>query len=194
MTSSTTPDRFFVPPRTSSGGRPPISRTSAIVPGSRTSMRSPRPSPAASARRTSSMSAAGAPRSSRRCAGNSRRWHRLRSQIWSILPRSLSRRDVARSRSGADSRVSVGRPPDRTVGHRLLGRDRAPRRSHRAPGHARGDRRACAAILLSTPERVRTGGPPTFGPPPNEAHVREWSLDELCTLTVHHGFVLALPV
>jgi hypothetical protein len=47
------------------------------------------------------------------------------------------------------------------------------------------------AILLSTPERVRTWGPTHLGPPPNEAHVREWSLDELCTLTVHHGFVLA---
>lgn len=47
------------------------------------------------------------------------------------------------------------------------------------------------AILLSTPERVRTWGPDHLGPPPNEAHIREWSLDELCTLTVHHGFVLS---
>lgn len=47
------------------------------------------------------------------------------------------------------------------------------------------------AILLSTPERVRTWGPDQLGPPPNAAHVREWSLDELCTLAVHHGLTLA---
>jgi hypothetical protein len=47
------------------------------------------------------------------------------------------------------------------------------------------------AILLSTPERTRTWGPTHLGPPPNHAHVREWSLDELCALTVHHGFTLA---
>jgi SAM-dependent methyltransferase len=47
------------------------------------------------------------------------------------------------------------------------------------------------AVLLSTPERVRTWGPTHLGPPPNVAHVREWSLDELCTLATHHGLTLA---
>ena len=38
------------------------------------------------------------------------------------------------------------------------------------------------AILLSTPDRERVRGPHDSGPPPNTAHVREWSLDELVVL------------
>ena len=47
------------------------------------------------------------------------------------------------------------------------------------------------AVLLSTPERVRTWGPAHMGPPPNPAHIREWSLDELARLAEHHGMRLA---
>jgi hypothetical protein len=46
------------------------------------------------------------------------------------------------------------------------------------------------AVLLSTPERTRTWGPGHMGPPPNPAHIREWSLDELVELARHHGIAL----
>jgi hypothetical protein len=38
---------------------------------------------------------------------------------------------------------------------------------------------AAAAILVSTPDRVRVRGAGDRGPPANRAHVREWALDEL---------------
>ena len=47
------------------------------------------------------------------------------------------------------------------------------------------------AVLLSTPERVRTWGRDHLGPPPNPAHVREWSLDELVALVSSHGLAAA---
>jgi len=43
------------------------------------------------------------------------------------------------------------------------------------------------AILLSTPERELVRGKDHLGPPPNQAHVREWSLNELQSLLKQHG-------
>ena len=47
------------------------------------------------------------------------------------------------------------------------------------------------AVVLSTPERVQTWGPDHLGPPPNPAHVREWTLAELAGFLesegLHHG-------
>jgi len=45
--------------------------------------------------------------------------------------------------------------------------------------------KAGATVLLSTPERVLHYGPGHRGPPPNPAHVREWSLGELRQLLEH---------
>lgn len=42
-------------------------------------------------------------------------------------------------------------------------------------------------LVLSTPERELTWGLDHLGPPPNEAHVREWSLEELALLLQEHG-------
>ena len=51
--------------------------------------------------------------------------------------------------------------------------------------------RCARAVVVSTPERVRTWGRAHTGPPPNPAHIREWSLDELVQLARHHGMALA---
>ncbi|MCW2366816.1 SAM-dependent methyltransferase [Sphingobium sp. B7D2B] len=77
-----------------------------------------------------------------------------------------------------------------------------------------------AIIITSTPDRARTWGPDHMGPPPNPAHVREWTLPEYAAclteaglpvayagytldntadmqlatiITVHDGFALAVP-
>jgi len=42
-------------------------------------------------------------------------------------------------------------------------------------------------LLLSTPDRDLVRGPAHLGPPPNESHVREWSLDEFASLLVASG-------
>lgn len=47
------------------------------------------------------------------------------------------------------------------------------------------------ALVLSTPDRLRTWGTAHNGPPPNQAHTREWSLAELRTLLEREGFSLA---
>jgi SAM-dependent methyltransferase len=39
--------------------------------------------------------------------------------------------------------------------------------------------RGAAAVILSTPDRELTNEPGNLGPPPNSAHVREWTLGEL---------------
>lgn len=44
------------------------------------------------------------------------------------------------------------------------------------------------AVIISTPERDLTHGVSHFGPPPNPAHTREWSLDEFVVLLKHYGF------
>ena len=44
------------------------------------------------------------------------------------------------------------------------------------------------AILISTPERDLTHGTGHMGPPPNPAHVREWTLHEFAILLAAHGF------
>lgn len=43
-------------------------------------------------------------------------------------------------------------------------------------------------VVLSTPERDLTRGLHHLGPPPNPAHVREWSMDELEALLAASGF------
>ena len=47
------------------------------------------------------------------------------------------------------------------------------------------------ALVLSTPDRVLTHGATHAGPPPNPAHIREWSKDELERLLNREGFSLA---
>lgn len=44
-------------------------------------------------------------------------------------------------------------------------------------------------ILCSTPARDRARGVGTMGPPANQCHVREWSLDEFCRSMNSHGFI-----
>jgi SAM-dependent methyltransferase len=44
------------------------------------------------------------------------------------------------------------------------------------------------AVVLSTPERELTWGVEHCGPPPNECHVREWTIDELAALFQREGF------
>ncbi|MEA2150506.1 MAG: hypothetical protein QOD69_2336 [Solirubrobacteraceae bacterium] len=44
-----------------------------------------------------------------------------------------------------------------------------------------------AAILISTPDRLRVRGAGDPGPPGNRAHVREWALDELCEVLATAG-------
>ena len=50
------------------------------------------------------------------------------------------------------------------------------------PSHLAALLKACfergAIVLTSTPDRVRLWGPDHKGPPPNPAHIREWTLDE----------------
>lgn len=48
-------------------------------------------------------------------------------------------------------------------------------------------RSRCVAIVVSTPERIGTHGAEHHGPPPNPAHVREWSLAEFRELLTDHG-------
>ncbi len=43
------------------------------------------------------------------------------------------------------------------------------------------------AVVLSTPERERTWGAAHDGPPPNPAHVREWTLTELAAFLESEG-------
>lgn len=47
------------------------------------------------------------------------------------------------------------------------------------------------ALVLSTPDRERTWGRTHMGPPPNPAHIREWTLAELTALFEREGFTLA---
>ncbi len=47
------------------------------------------------------------------------------------------------------------------------------------------------ALVLSTPDRERTWGRTHMGPPPNPAHIREWTLAELSALFQREGFTLA---
>ena len=47
------------------------------------------------------------------------------------------------------------------------------------------------ALVLSTPDRERTWGKAHMGPPPNAAHIREWTLAELSALFEREGFTLA---
>lgn len=52
-------------------------------------------------------------------------------------------------------------------------------------------RRACdegACVVLSTPERELLWGVGHSGPPPNPAHVREWSMSELAAFLASEGF------
>ncbi len=52
-------------------------------------------------------------------------------------------------------------------------------------------RRACdegACVVLSTPERELLWGVSHAGPPPNPAHVREWSTGELAAFLASEGF------
>ena len=43
------------------------------------------------------------------------------------------------------------------------------------------------AVVISTPERERTWGDLQMGPPPNVAHVREWTLGELAAFLESEG-------
>jgi SAM-dependent methyltransferase len=47
--------------------------------------------------------------------------------------------------------------------------------------------RGALAVLLSTPDRERTWGTNHLGPPPNTAHVREWTLVEFVELIEREG-------
>ena len=55
-------------------------------------------------------------------------------------------------------------------------------------GHLRRCLDVCQAVVLSTPERHRSGGWADLGPPRNAAHVREWTIDEFASLLACHGF------
>jgi|GEM_PF-740745 len=55
-------------------------------------------------------------------------------------------------------------------------------------GTLRGLLERAPVLLLSTPERILVRGDEHMGPPPNKAHVREWSLDELDSLLRSSGF------
>lgn len=46
---------------------------------------------------------------------------------------------------------------------------------------------AARGLLISTPERERTFGPGQMGPPPNRAHVREWTQSELAAFLESEG-------
>lgn len=45
-------------------------------------------------------------------------------------------------------------------------------------------------VVFSTPDRDRRRGPDDMGPPPNWAHVREWSAGEFCGYLESRGFVV----
>ena len=47
-----------------------------------------------------------------------------------------------------------------------------------------------AIVLTTTPDRIRVRGPDHAGPPPNTAHVREWSLDEYSKVVADSGLGL----
>lgn len=47
-----------------------------------------------------------------------------------------------------------------------------------------------SCVVLSTPERVLTHGPDQIGPPPNPAHVQEWSLAELRAFVESRGLIV----
>jgi SAM-dependent methyltransferase len=49
--------------------------------------------------------------------------------------------------------------------------------------------RGAAAVFLSTPDRELTNEPGNLGPPPNVAHVREWTLGELEQFLASEGLV-----
>jgi 2-polyprenyl-3-methyl-5-hydroxy-6-metoxy-1,4-benzoquinol methylase len=51
--------------------------------------------------------------------------------------------------------------------------------------------RDAPALVVSTPDRERTWGRTHMGPPPNPAHIREWTLAELSALFEREGFTLA---
>ena len=51
--------------------------------------------------------------------------------------------------------------------------------------------RHAPALVVSTPDRERTWGKTHMGPPPNPAHIREWTLAELSALFEREGFTLA---
>jgi SAM-dependent methyltransferase len=53
---------------------------------------------------------------------------------------------------------------------------------------AMGLRAGARAVIISTPERERTWGPLQLGPPPNVAHVREWTQGELAAFLESEGF------
>lgn len=55
-------------------------------------------------------------------------------------------------------------------------------------GKLRGALDVASALLISTPERERTWGADHNGPPPNPAHVREWTQAEFGALLAHMGF------
>jgi hypothetical protein len=46
----------------------------------------------------------------------------------------------------------------------------------------------CKFMLISTPDRVKTSGIGNFGPPTNDSHVREWSIDEFFSLLEQYRF------
>ena len=46
----------------------------------------------------------------------------------------------------------------------------------------------CSAVVMSTPERNLTRGVHHTGPPPNPAHVREWTINEFSALLAAEGF------
>jgi len=43
-------------------------------------------------------------------------------------------------------------------------------------------------VLISTPDRSLTHGPEHLGPPPNQAHIREWNINELHNFFMKEGF------
>jgi SAM-dependent methyltransferase len=47
-----------------------------------------------------------------------------------------------------------------------------------------------AIVITTTPDRVRVRGPNHLGPPPNDAHVREWELDEYARVITDAGLSL----
>lgn len=47
-----------------------------------------------------------------------------------------------------------------------------------------------AIVITTTPDRVRVRGADHAGPPPNEAHVREWELDEYASVVAEAGLDL----
>ena len=52
----------------------------------------------------------------------------------------------------------------------------------------RGALATCSAVVMSTPERNLRQGVHHTGPPPNPAHVREWTINEFSALLAAEGF------